>query len=127
MSYYQETLEKVVGGRRDAAVYFRVPAVLSSEPENPYDANAIVVRVNGAPVAHIRKEDNVSLRRQLNAFGVSGDAQCRAEISGGWRHDNPHAMYSVKLDVIFPLDVRLIPGAPRQREPRGKRRKPDHH
>ncbi|MGD0187990.1 MAG: hypothetical protein ABSC25_22460, partial [Roseiarcus sp.] len=35
-SYYQETLERIVGGRRSASVYFRAIAVLASEPENPY-------------------------------------------------------------------------------------------
>ncbi len=118
-SYYQETLEKIVGGRRSESVYFRVMAVLSSEPENPYDAHAIVVRINGEPVAHIKKDDNVSLRQQLNALGISGDVQCRAEVEGGWDHGGSDiGRYGVKLDITFPLDVRPAPKPPAPRKKR---------
>ena len=50
-SHYQDALERIVGGRRNEAVYFRAIAVLSSEPDNPHDPHAIVVRINGEPVA----------------------------------------------------------------------------
>ena len=33
-SHYQQKLEEIAGGRREAAIYFRVNAVLSSEPDN---------------------------------------------------------------------------------------------
>ncbi len=117
-SYYQETLERIVGGRRSASVYFRAIAVLVAEPENPHDAHAIVVRINGEPVAHIKKEDNVSFRQQLDALGFSGDVQCRAEIEGGWDHGGGDiGKYGVKLDITFPLDVRPAskPRAPRKK------------
>jgi hypothetical protein len=84
--------------------------VLSSEPENPRDAHAIVVLINGEPVDHIKKEDNISLRQQLNALGIAADVQCRAEIAGGWDHGGGDiGKFGVKLDISFPLDVRPAP------------------
>ena len=116
-SHYQEALERIVGGRRSAAVYFRVIAVLSSEPNNPYDANAIVIRINDEKVGYIRKQDNVSLRHQLDMLEVSGDVQCRAEIAGGWDHGRGDiGKFGLKLDLTFPLDVRPAPKPPAPRK-----------
>jgi hypothetical protein len=113
-SHYQEALERIVGGRRSAAVYFRVIAVLSSEPDNPHDANAMVIRINGEKVGYIRKKDDVSLRHQLDALGVPSDVQCRAEIVGGWdRGGGDVGKFGLKLDLTFPLDIRPAP-APRK-------------
>ena len=90
---------------------------VSTSGEVYYDAHAIVVRINGEPVAHIKKEDNVSLRQQLDALGFSDDVQCRAEIEGGWDHGGSDiGKYSVKLDITFPLDVRPAPKPPASRE-----------
>ena len=118
-SHYQEALERIVGGRRSAAVYFRVIAVLSSEPENPHDANAIMIRVNGEKVGYIKKQDNLALRNQLNALGISGDVQCRAEIAGGWdRGGGDIGKFGLKLDLDlnFPPDVRPAPKPPAPRK-----------
>src|SRR6185437_12901080 len=105
-SHYQQQLERIAGGRREAAVYFRVNAVLSSEPDNPYDANAIQIRINGEKVGYIRREDNVSLRASLNAVGITGDVQCRAEIAGGWnRGEGNVGDFGLKLDVTLPVDA----------------------
>jgi hypothetical protein len=106
-SLYQQQLERIAGGRREVAVYFRVNAVLSSEPENPYDKNAIQILVNGEKVGYVRREDNVSLRAQLNAVGITGDVQCRAEIAGGWnRGGRDLGDFGLRLDITFPLEVR---------------------
>jgi len=87
--------------------------VLSSEPENPHDPNAIMIRINGEKVGYIRKQDSVSLRRQLDALGISGDVQCRAEIGGGWnRGGGDLGKFGLKLDLTFPLDVRPAPKPP---------------
>ncbi len=105
-SHYQQQLERITGGRREAAVYFRVNAVLSSEPDNPYDKNAIQILVNGEKVGYVRREDNVSLRAQLNAVGITGDVQCRAEIAGGWnRGGGDIGDFGLRLDVTLPLEV----------------------
>jgi hypothetical protein len=106
-SFYQEALERIVGGRREAPVYFRVMAVLSSEADNPHDPHAIIIRINGLPVGHIKKADNVSLRQQLDALGASGDVQYRAEIAGGWDNGRGNVgMYGVRLDILLPPELR---------------------
>jgi hypothetical protein len=76
----------------------------------PHDANAIVIRIDGEKVGYIRRQDNLSLRPQLEASGVNGDVQCRAQIVGGWDHGNGDiGRFGLKLDLTFPPDVRLPP------------------
>lgn len=109
-SFYQDALKLIVGGRRDASVYFRTIALLSSEPDNKHDKHAIGVRINGMTVAHIKREHNILLREQLDEIGVCGDAQCRAMIVGGWNrgHDDKGS-FGVRLDLTWPLEVRNAP------------------
>jgi hypothetical protein len=109
-SHYQQQLGRIAGGRREAAVYFRVNAVLSSEPDNPYDANAIQIQIDGERVGYVSRQDNVSLREKLRAAGVTEDVQCRAEIAGGWyRGAADFGEFGLRLDLTFPLDVRPPP------------------
>ena len=62
-SHHQEALARIVGGRREAPIYFRVMAVLTPEPDNPFDPNAIAVRVDGETIAYIKRQENVMFRR----------------------------------------------------------------
>lgn len=120
-AHYQDTLERIVGGRREASVYFRVNAVLSSEPDDPHNSNAVVIRIDGEKAGHVRKQDNLTLRHQLDALGFPGDVQCRAEIAGGWDHGRGDVgMFGLRLDLTFPLDVRSAPNtlAPNRKKKR---------
>ncbi len=109
-SFYQDALEMIVGGRKDASVYFRTIALLSSEPDNEHDKNAIAVRINGMTVAHIKREHNILLREQLSEIGICGDVQCRAMIAGGWdRGSGNRGNFGVRLDLAWPLEVRSAP------------------
>jgi hypothetical protein len=85
------------------AVYFRVNAVLSSEPDNPHDVNAIQIQIDGEKVGYVSRQDNFSLREKLNAASVTGDVQCRAEIAGGWNRGTGDAgEFGLRLDLTFP-------------------------
>lgn len=118
-SHYQQQLGRIAGGRREAAVYVRVNALLSSEPNHPYDANAIQIRISGEKVGYIRREDNASFRAKLNAVGVGGDVQCRAEIAGGWnRGGGDVGAFGLKLDIVLPLEIRPAPGGRPTRPPK---------
>ncbi|MGH6799684.1 MAG: hypothetical protein ACREDI_15035, partial [Roseiarcus sp.] len=120
-SHYQEQLERIAGGRREVAVYFRVNAVLSSESDNPHDANAMQIQINGEKVGYVKRQDNVSLREKLNAAGVTGDVQCRAEIAGGWNQGAGNiGEFGLRLDLTFPLDVRP---PPKRRDERSSKRR----
>ena len=58
-SFYQENLWKLAGGRRNPEERVRVPvcAVLVPETDNPHDANAVAVRIDGRKVGHLSRED----------------------------------------------------------------------
>ena len=49
---YQDNLWRIVGGRRspDGRVREDIFAVLAAEPDNPYDANAVAVWIQGLKV-----------------------------------------------------------------------------
>ena len=55
-SYYQENLWRLVGPRwPDERVRHHVYAVLIAEDDNPYDANAVAVWVQGLKVGHLSR------------------------------------------------------------------------
>ena len=53
-----------------------VPALLVREPNNPADANAVAVYIDGQPVGYIPKKDNAALARRIDAEGESWRAAC---------------------------------------------------
>jgi hypothetical protein len=107
-SFHQRELEAIVGGRRDAPVYFRTVAMLSPEPENPHDADAVAVRIGGTTVAHIARTECAVFRRLIAERCPAGFAPCRALIGGGGPagRDGKRMPYWVKLDVALPADLR---------------------
>ena len=108
-SYYQEALERIVGGRRDASVYCTVIAMLSKESNNSHDVNAVAVKIDGEVVGHLSQDINLQFRNELEALGVLGDIQCRAMIVGGWsNNENDVGKFGIKLGFIFPIELRRI-------------------
>jgi hypothetical protein len=55
-SHYQDALDKVCGGRCEEGHKRKVYAALDWQPDNPYDKNAIAIRVDGEMVGHMVKE-----------------------------------------------------------------------
>ena len=56
-SNYQDALWRVVGGRTTERVRVEIRAVLATEPDNPYDSNAISVWINEDKVGYFCRED----------------------------------------------------------------------
>ena len=58
-SRYQDNLWRLVDGQTDPAERVRVEiiAVLVTEPDNPYDANAVGVWIDGLKVGHLSRND----------------------------------------------------------------------
>lgn len=106
-SHYQEILEQMIGGRRDASIYCRVIAILAPEPDNPHDARAIAVRIDGETIGRIKAIDTDSFHKSFENFGVTGDLQCKAMIVGGWDHGGSDTgSFGVRLDIDFPIEIR---------------------
>jgi hypothetical protein len=91
---YQDNLWRIVGGRRspDGRVREDVYAVLAAEPNNPYDANAVAVWIQGLKVGYLSREDAQRYRPGLLALEQEHGkpiALGGVIAGGGMRADGP--------------------------------------
>jgi predicted Zn-ribbon and HTH transcriptional regulator len=93
-SHYQENLWTIVGEPWAAARRVRVakPAALVPEPDNPYDANAVAVHIQGLITGYLSREDAEEHRPRI----VARQAQLGRHVElpaiiagGGLRQDGP--------------------------------------
>jgi len=100
-SKYQDSLERICGGRTDESAEEYVQAVLVLEDSNAYDNQAVRVDIRGLTVGYLARKDARSYRAQLAKMGhASLVCTCNAVIVGGWRRsqkDQGH--FGVKLDL----------------------------
>jgi hypothetical protein len=109
-SFYQDALWLLVGGDQGERVRCGVQAVLSPEPSNPHDANAIRVLIDGHLVGHLGREDaaiylpglRFLVERRGCLIGLRGTI-----VGGGWYGDQ-RGMLGVFLDHD-PADFGLRP------------------
>jgi hypothetical protein len=64
-SHYQEALWRIVGGRTSDPVRYETVARLLPDPGNAYDPNAVEVRIDGALVGYLSRQDAVAYRPGL--------------------------------------------------------------
>ena len=112
---YQDSLWRVVGGRGSPEDRVRVGvyAVLVAETDNPYDANAVSVWVQGLKVGYLSREDARRYRPGLLALEQQHGkpiALAGAIVGGGIRADGPGRL-GVFLDHD-PADFGLRPMPP---------------
>lgn len=82
-SHYQPALLRACGARSGEDVQFPCRAHLVPEPDNPYDANAVAVHVNGARVAHLARAEAARWQPILLPLAQRGEvATCEAMIAG---------------------------------------------
>jgi hypothetical protein len=91
---YQDNLWRIVGGRHspDGRVREEVYAVLAAEPDNPYDANAVAVWIQGLKVGYLSREDARRYRPGLLALEQQHGrpiALAGVIAGGGMRADGP--------------------------------------
>jgi hypothetical protein len=96
---YQEILWSLCGGHRAEPVRHGVVAVLVPEPENPHDANAIAVRIDGRIAGYLPRDVAARYRNGLHVAmsRCGGHVALRGTIVGGpelltvWlEHDPAH-------------------------------------
>ena len=112
---YQDNLWRVVGGGGSSndRVRVEVSAVLVAETDNPYDANAVSVWIQGLRVGYLSREDARRYRPGLLALERKHGkpiALAGAIVGGGMRADGPGRL-GVFLDHD-PADFSLRPMAP---------------
>jgi hypothetical protein len=80
----------------------RYEAVISWEPDNPVDPEAIVVTIGCRPVGHLGRDAAAVYRAALTAAGHAGrDATCRAYVTPL----GPRGLAGVKLDLTWPPQI----------------------
>lgn len=107
-SQYQPALQAIARRSRECQ------AILIPEPDNPFDANAVVVKIDGVVVGYLTRADARRYRSRLLA--LPQPFCCPAKLIGGTR-DKP------SFGVL--LDHRELERMPVPKRPRKKREKID--
>ena len=86
-SAHQDVLLALTGGRRTwSGAHQKVRARLEPDDDNPFDSQAVVVRIEADIVGHLPRH-MASLYRPIieESIRSAGVATCLAEIRGGWQ------------------------------------------
>jgi hypothetical protein len=86
-SHYQDALERVGGGGRNAfGVRNQLITVeLVREPTNPYDPNAVKIQADGHHLGYLPREDAPRFHAVIGKLTAKDrPATCRARLTGGW-------------------------------------------
>ncbi len=106
-SHYQAELERIVGGRTEDSTYHKCIAILTPEPDNPFDPQAVCVNVNGCKVAYLSRDWAPKFNVALASNGYA-QAACSAVIVGGWdRGGNDRGHFGIKLDIALPFKLKM--------------------
>lgn len=109
-SHFQADLLAICGGYSRDGHQLSCDAVLTPEPDNPHDAGAVAVVIEGRKVGYLPADRAASYLQRLAAAGHPGaPILCAAKIVGGWKtnqHDAGH--FGVRL--ALPARGKLILG-----------------
>ena len=100
-SHYQKALEKITGGKTKDGHEMEVEAMLIHDDKNPYDNQAVAVKINGELVGYLSRDLARQFRKQMAASGYQNKpALCKALIVGGWnRGGGDEGHFGVRLDL----------------------------
>jgi len=109
-SYYQDALAEIAGPKTQAGVDLDVKARLVPEPDNPHDANAVAVYIQGRKVGHLPRDMAAEWVAILTRRGdPQRIVEVDANITGGWRRERrdgsiSEGAFGVALDIFDELD-----------------------
>jgi hypothetical protein len=84
-SHYRDAIEAVIDGPKVEGIRMITWATLVAEHDNPYDAHAVGVFIDGRKVGHLAREDAGAFWPLVERLQAAGRvAYCRADIYGGW-------------------------------------------
>lgn len=102
-SRYQDALDRICGGKQSQGVHHECIAALIPEPTNPFDADAVAVRIEGETVGYLSRSDAQAYKAVLRRVTASGaTATCYAIVTGGWRRSNGEGHFGVTLGLAAP-------------------------
>ncbi len=98
VSFYQEVLNEICGGRSEEGVDALAQAKIIPDDNNPYDAYAVKIEIEGKTVAHLSRQNACKWRSKMISEGISGAVTCPAKIV--WDRNVERAgSYGVWLDI----------------------------
>jgi len=102
-SNYQRNLERVCGGRTRECQDRIMTAMLVLEDDNPHDAKAVCVTIDGWTVGYLSRDKARAFRARLRRERIRGyEFPCKANVRGGWdRGDGDWGYFGVWLDVLL--------------------------
>ena len=101
-SAFKHNLARIVGGKTQAGHGFKCEASLVHDVRNTSDPNAVVVLINGYPVAYL---DRVRAAEYRGAIAAQS-AVCGAKIVGGWDNGGgDEGSFGVKLNIKWPPQI----------------------
>lgn len=101
-SKYQNTLEKLCGGRgKESREVIFDNVLLIHLDDDPHDKLAILVSIHGEPVGYLSKENARQFRKSLEEGGFPGSgAVCSGMIIGGWDDgEGDRGHFGMRLDL----------------------------
>jgi hypothetical protein len=98
-SHYQQALISICG-RHTRHGYTGVhSAIIMLEPSNPYDANAVVVKISNQVIGYLPRGQALRVGSQMREEGIS-TAFVKAKVQGGWRTNQyDEGSYGVRLAI----------------------------
>lgn len=84
-SHYQDALTEIVGDAAASEAQVRHPteAVLVPEPDNPHDANAVRVEIDGRKVGYLPRAEAVAYGPMLRTLADRGRAAAAEAVVAG--------------------------------------------
>lgn len=82
-SHYQDALRELVANEQAEEIRLACTAVLRTEPDNPFDTNAVAVSVEGRLVGYLPRAEAIAYRPLVLEIEQRGRAAaCEAMIAG---------------------------------------------
>ena len=96
---HQDRLEWLAQGRGEEPTQYTCVAVLTAEPDNPFDPNAVSVSIRGVRVGYLPIAAAAAMTAAMQRWAFER-AVCEAMIEGGWyRSAQDKGDFRVRLDA----------------------------
>lgn len=98
--HHQAALKVIAGNHGNTRAELYCIALLVPEPDNPHDAQALRVDINGSTVGYLPREHAAGFRKRLARKQMDTvTTQCAARVWGGFDRNNAPIDYGVDLFI----------------------------
>lgn len=98
-SNYQKKLSELCGAHTREGHDQEFVARIELELNNPYDTNAVVVKIRNSVVGYLPRAEAKRIGSQMKEEGIT-KASCRARVRGGWRTNQyDEGNFGVRLSI----------------------------